>query len=324
MNDNMLGQPFQIKLLFLFVILFLAGLACARAGSPGPTPTASTPLPPGESSHTLSHDGRDRSYILYVPASVDWGQPVPLVFVFHGGTGNAQSAIYMSGFNDVADQHGFVVVYPNGTGRLSDDKLLTWNGGDCCAYAQAENVDDVGFVRAIVADLQTQAAIDAKRIYATGLSNGAMLTQRLACQAANIFAAAAPVAGTLNFPACNPSQPISIIAFHGDNDQHVPYEGGRGPASLVDVDFASVPDTMAFWREANGCNSLPQSNTSDQTKHEIWVGCDGATAVELYTIMGGGHAWPGGKPGWPGADQPVTTISASSLIWEFFAAHPRQ
>ncbi len=320
----MSGWTLRTRLLVVFVMLFLAGLACGRTGSPRSTPTATTALPPGQSVHTLSHDGRERSYLLYVPASVDWNQPLPLVFVFHGGSGNAQSAITMSGLNDVADQNGFIVVYPNGTGRLSDDKLLTWNGGNCCAYAQAENVDDVGFVRDIVADLQTQATIDVKRIYATGLSNGAMVSHRLACEAADLFAAVAPVAGTLNFPACSPSQPVSIIVFHGTDDQNVPYEGGKGPESLVNVDFVSVQDSVDFWVSANECSPEAQTNIADQFNNEVWTGCAAATAVELYTIIGGGHAWPGGKPGWPGADQPVTSLSASSLIWEFFATHPKQ
>lgn len=319
-----MAQSKQSKPLAGFVLLFLIILACARTGRSGATPTTSAIVPTGESTHILSHDGRDRSYILYVPTSVDGNQPVPLVFVFHGGTGNAQSAILMSGFHEVADHHGFVVVYPNGTGRLNDDILLTWNAGNCCAYAQAENVDDVGFVRAIVTDVQLIANIDAKRIYATGMSNGGMLTHRLACEAADIFAAAAPVAGTLNFLPCNPSEPISVIAFHGTDDQNVPYEGGKGPKSLVEVDFASVPDSIAFWTTFDGCNSQPQTDSFDDIKHEIWTGCADSTSVELYTVIGGGHAWPGGLRGRPEADQPAKTISASSLIWEFFAAHPKQ
>ncbi len=311
-----------MKLWWFLAILFMAALACARASSPGLTPTASAVLPAGQHSHTLSHDGRERSYILYVPASVNWDQPLPLVFVFHGGSGNAQSAIRMSGFNDVADLNGFLVVYPNGTGRLDENNLLTWNSGDCCAYAQMENVDDVGFVRSIVANLQAQVNIDTRRIYATGLSNGAMLSHRLACEAADLFAAVAPVAGTLNFTPCAPAQPVAIIAFHGTEDQHVPYAGGKGPKSLVDVDFVSVQDSVDFWVSANECDQKTQTNATDQFKHEVWTGCAAATAVELYTISGGGHAWPGGRPGWPGADQPVTSISASSLIWEFFATHP--
>jgi polyhydroxybutyrate depolymerase len=245
------------------------------------------------------------------------------VFVFHGGTGNAESAIRMSKFNEVADKNGFLLAYPNGTSRVSNDILLTWNGGDCCGFAQQKNVDDVGFVRAIVADLQAQVDIDTKRIYASGMSNGGILSQRLACEAADVFAAIAPVAGTLNFPGCNPSQPISVIEFHGTGDQHIPYDGGYGPQSLVNVDFASVKDSVGFWTSFNKCNSQPQAESIDDIKHETWTGCTASASVELYTVINGGHAWPGGVAGRSEADQPTQSISASELIWKFFAAHPK-
>jgi polyhydroxybutyrate depolymerase len=320
-----------IKLFALLGALLAGTLACARAGSPVvtlsttlpastnlPTSTKLPDLPTGESSHTLAHDGLQRSYLLYAPASIDWNNPVPLVFVFHGGTGNAQSAIAMSDFNGVADRDGFVVIYPNGTGRLSDEKILTWNAGSCCAYAQEHNIDDVGFVRAIVTEMESLANIDTKRIYATGMSNGGMLTQRLACEAADIFAAAAPVSGTLNFPACHPSQPISVIEFHGTDDQNVPYDGGLGADSLVNVDFASVKDSIGFWVTSDGCNPNPQTSTFDDIQHDVWTGCADSTSVELYTIEGGEHAWPGGI-----TLRSTQTISASQLIWEFFTAHPK-
>lgn len=313
------------KLIAILSTLLVSALACARTNAFAPT-TLSPPsqgLPAGEITRTLTYDDRKRSYILYMPSYVNWSQPVPLVFVFHGGTGNAESAIYMSGFNEVADQNGFIVAYPNGTGRLSDDKLLTWNGGTCCGYAQEKKVDDVGFVRAIVTDLQAMKNIDAKRIYATGMSNGGILSHRLACEAADIFAAVAPVAGTLNFPQCNPSQPLSVIEFHGTADQHIPYTGGVGPESLVNVDFASVQDSVGFWVSINGCISKPITNSFNDIKHDVWTGCTGSTTIELYTVIGGGHTWPGGSAGRPDADQPTQTISASQLIWEFFSNHPK-
>ena len=184
-------------------------------------------------------------------------------------------------------------------------------------------MDDVGFVRAMVTDLQLLVNIDVKRIYATGMSNGGILSHRLACEAADLFAAVAPVAGTLNFSPCSPSQPISVIEFHGTDDQHILYGGGAGPKSLVNVDFASVQDSVGFWASFNGCNSQPQTNSFDDIQHETWTGCTSPTAVELYTIIDGGHSWPGGQGGWVGSDQPTSTISASQLIWEFFAAHPK-
>ncbi len=312
------------KLLTALCALFLVGLACARTSNTSiSTSTVQPNLPAGESTRTLTHDGLERSYILYVPKSVNWNQSVPLVIVFHGGTGNAESALRMSGFNEVADQNGFLVAYPNGTGRMSDENILTWNGGDCCGFAQEKNVDDVGFVRAIVTDLQSLTRIDSKRIYAAGMSNGGILSQRLACEAADIFAAVAPVAGTLNFSPCTPSQPISVIEFHGTADQHIPYTGGFGPESLVGVDFASVQESVDFWVSANGCTSQPQSNSFEDIQHDAWTGCTASTSVELYTVNDGGHAWPGGEAGRTEADPPTQTISASQLIWEFFATHPK-
>jgi polyhydroxybutyrate depolymerase len=326
------------KLLVLSIILLAGALACGRTiglaptGSPhmaedglaSATPSAEQPrLPAGETTRTINHGGLERSYILYIPASVNWSRPVPLVFVFHGGTGNAQSAIRMSGFNGAADRNGFAVAYPNGTGRLSGDILLTWNGGACCGYAQEKNVDDVGFVRAIVADLQSRIPVDPKRIYATGMSNGGILSHRLGCEAADLFAAIAPVSGTLNFSPCHPSRTISVIEFHGTADEHIPYDGGYGPKSLVNVDFASVKDSIGFWTSADGCNSQPQTDTIDTIRHDFWTGCAGSTSVELYTIIGGGHAWPGGLGGLPDSDQPTTVISATQLMWEFFSAHPQ-
>jgi polyhydroxybutyrate depolymerase len=304
----------------VLVFLLLAALACIRSAG---IPTASPSLAAGETIHALTHGGRERSYITYVPASTERDEPVPLVFILHGGTGNAESAIRMSGFNEIAEKNGFIAVYPNGTGRLSDDKLLTWNGGACCGYAQENNVDDVGFVRAVVADLQAQTAVDARRIYATGMSNGGILAHRLGCEAADLFAEIAPVSGTLNISPCNPSQPVSVIEFHGTDDQHVPYNGGYGPKSLVNVDFTSVQYSVAFWVSSDGCNSQPQTDSFEDIRHDVWTGCADSASVELYTIVGGEHAWPGGQGGLADLDSPATTVSASTLIWEFFASHPK-
>ena len=311
----------KYRLFTVFSLLCLSALACARTIAPAPTEPGG--LPADETTHGMTRGGLERSYILYVPASITRSRPAALVFVFHGGAGNAESAIRMSGFNEVADQNGFIVVYPNGTSLLSEDILLTWNGGTCCGYAQEKNIDDVGFVRAIVPDLQSLVNIDAKRIYATGMSNGGILSHRLACEAADLFAAIAPVSGTLNFPPCNPSHPVSVIEFHGTADQHIPYDGGFGHQSLVNVNFASVQDSVGFWVSFDACDFQPQANSFEDIRHEVWTGCRGSTSVELYTIIGGGHSWPGGQGGGADSDQPTTTISASQLIWKFFAGYPK-
>lgn len=273
--------------------------------------------------NTLMHAGIERTYLLHVPASYDRRHAVALVLSFHGGGGNANNQIQTSGFNTLADEKGFLVAYPNGTGR-QEDKLLTWNGGACCGYAVASQVDDVGFVRALVADVQSKYDIDPKRIYATGMSNGAMLSYRLACEASDLFAAVAPVAGTLNDPGCNPSQPVSIIHFHGTQDTHVPYNGGTGPDSLVDVSFASVKDTIDFWLNADQCERELRSESFEEFQHDTYSDCADGTAVELYTIIGGKHAWPGANtPARPAGDEPTQSISATKVIWDFFTAHPR-
>jgi len=163
-----------------------------------------------------------------------------------------------SGFNTLADEKDFIVAYPNGTGRFGD-KLLTWNGGTCCAYAVDHQIDDVGFIRALITELESKYKIDPKRIYATGLSNGAIFSFRLACDASDIFAAIAPVSGTLNYAQCNPSQPVSVIEFHGTEDTHIKYDGGAGPDSLVDVPFASVKDSVSFWLNVDQCQQTPQT-----------------------------------------------------------------
>ncbi len=295
------------------LVLLIAALACARR----------TTSQPQDLTNSLTYGGIERTYILHVPGSYDGTRAVALVLDFHGGGGNANSQMRTSQFNTLADEKGFLVAYPHGTGRL-EDKLLTWNGGACCGYAVTNQIDDVGFVRALVAEVQSRYHIDPKRIYATGLSNGAIFSYRLACDASDLFAAVAPVAGTLNYLRCNPSQPVSIIHFHGTDDTHVGYNGGTGPDSLVDVPFVSVKDSIDFWLDIDRCPRQPQSESFKDIQHDTYSGCADGTAVELYTIVGGKHAWPGSQgPAWSGGDGPTQSISATQLIWDFFAAHPK-
>ena len=309
-------MKFLNRLLPAIFFVFLATQACARNASPKATLAR-------DSVRELTHDGLARDYILHIPPAFDATQPAAVVMVFHGGGGKAENAVRMTGFSQLADEKGFIVVYPNGTGRLGDE-VLTWNGGTCCGYAQINNVDDVGFARAILADLQTVATVDLKRVYATGISNGGIMAYRLACEAADVFAAIGSVSGTLNFAPCQPTERVAVIHFHGTDDQHLPYDGGVGSESLVGTDFASVQDSIGFWVAFNGCDSEPSTNQFSDIQHNVWEGCEGNSSVELYTIIGGKHAWPGSNgPGWASGDEPTQSISATNLIWEFFAAHPK-
>ena len=302
----------QIKAAFLVLVLGI--LACARSNN-----SASS----NDVVHTLTFDGRQRTYILHLPASFDAGQPLPLVFDFHGGGGNSQTQLRTSGFNALADEKTFIVVYPDGSGLLGD-KLLTWNGGTCCGYAVKQSIDDVGFVRAVLADVASTYKVDLKRVYATGLSNGGIFSYRLACDASDIFAAIGPVSGTLNLSPCEPKEPVSVIDFHGTADEHLPYNGGVGDKSLAGVPFASVKDSIDFWVKFDRCPATPQTEKFSDIQHDVYSNCSNGTSVELYTILGGKHAWPGGNgPAWPGGDQPTQTISATKLMWDFFASHPK-
>jgi len=307
------------RIAYAILALALSLLACARSGS---TPQLSS----SDSLHTIAVDGIDRTYIVHMPIAYKNGKqaPLPVVLSFHGGGGNAENAMRNSNFNPLADEKGFIVVYPNGDGLLKD-KLLTWNGGGCCGYAVTNNIDDVAFVRALITDLQTSTNIDMKRIYATGLSNGGIFSYRLACDASDLIAAIAPVSGTLNYSACQPKEPVSVIHFHGTGDENVPYNGGSGSKSVAGVDFASVKDSIDFWANIDQCPSAPKTQSFNDIQLDSYTGCTNGTEVELYTIVGGKHAWPGSNgPAGPGGDQPTQSISATNLIWDFFEAHPKQ
>lgn len=264
----------------------------------------------------------DRTYRLHLPQGAAPRAPAALVLVLHGGGGNADNAARMSGMDAKSDREGFIAVYPNGTGR----RFLTWNAWRCCGPALDQNVDDVGFVRALVEALAREYPVDRRRIYATGLSNGAMMTYRLACEAADLFAAVAPVAGALNADDCRPVAPVSLIVFHGTADGHVRFEGGkprtafdRHPREDKPVSFA-----VEFWRRHNGCSAEPARERTGHVMHDTYA-CPRGVAVELYAIEGQGHAWPGGQKGlrYGNVDPPSTELSATDAMWNFFARHPK-
>jgi polyhydroxybutyrate depolymerase len=178
-------NPQSLFVLFGLNLLLAVSLACGQSVpalelSPGtePPPQSQT-MPPatvGDVTHSLSYGGQERTYILHIPSSYDAARPTPLVIVFHGFGLNAEEMIRITGFNVQADARGFLVVYPNGSGRTS-----SWNGGDCCGEAAIKQVDDVGFVGALIEELAKSFNLDARRVYAAGFSNGAIMAYRLAC-----------------------------------------------------------------------------------------------------------------------------------------------
>jgi polyhydroxybutyrate depolymerase len=271
---------------------------------------------------SIAIGGTTRTYVVHLPGGRAPENPAPLVVVLHGGGGNAANAARMSGMDAKADKEGFIAVYPNGTGR----RFLTWNAWRCCGAALDERVDDVAFIRAVVEAVARDFAVDRRAIYATGLSNGAMMAYRLGCDAADVFAAIAPVAGALDTDDCGPSAPVAVIVFHGTADGHVRFEGGE-PRTAFDrhkrVDN-SVAYAIDFWKRRNGCDDAAKRQKHGHVVHDAYS-CAEGSAVELYAIEGQGHAWPGGEKGIRNGnvDPPTTEISATDLMWDFFARHPK-
>jgi polyhydroxybutyrate depolymerase len=208
-------------------------------------------LAPGDHQRSLEFGGRARKYLVHVPTHHDASKPAPVVLALHGGGTNAKTMVRFCGLNETADRGGFLAVYPSGTGR--DPNLLTWNAGSCCAYAMREQVDDVGFIRALLDDLAGVAKLDACRVFATGMSNGGMLAYRLAAEVSDRIAAIASISGPMGTDACRPTRPVSILHFHGTADEFAPYAGGRGRNSFTQSEFRSVDFSVRCWIEANGC-----------------------------------------------------------------------
>jgi len=253
---------------------------------------------------SIDFDGISRSYVLHVPPSYDGGTPTPLVLNFHALTSTAPEQQFISDMGRVADAHRFVVAYPNGIEN-------SWNAGPCTYPAGSLGIDDVGFARAVIDDLGQKGCIDLNRVYATGWSNGAALSYRLACEAADVIAAIAPVANVDLVSDCNPSRPIPVLHFHGTEDVVVPYDGSR-------PDYPSVPDTYDAWAARNGCTDEPSITFENNTVTcETYDDCDGGVEVTLCTAEGMGHCWPGQSFCPAGAS--TLDISASDTMADFFA-----
>ncbi len=272
-----------------------AGVASGADGGPdggidgsvdggGAGPCATGCLSPGDHLLSLVHGGRSRHYLLHVPDGVAPGVPLPLVLNFHGFSGWKEQQAGYTAYPEEADREGFLVAHPDGTGTPRG-----WNAGGCCGSADRDDVDDVGFVRAMVAQIRKVACVDPKRIYATGFSNGGMFSHRLACEASDLFAAIVPVAGGNLLPDadCNPDRPVPVLHFHGTADPIVRYEGSN-------LGFPDIPVMMAEWAARNGCDASPVEVSREGDVHcDTWPGCEAEVEVTLCTIDGGGHVWPG-------------------------------
>ncbi|WP_412543544.1 PHB depolymerase family esterase [Longispora sp. K20-0274] len=289
----------------LLAVLVLAG--CRAPADPGG-------IPVGSSERHVTVDGRDRTFQVYRPRALP--AAAPLVVMLHGGFGSGRQAQSSYGWDPVADDQRFVVAYPDGLDRA-------WSvGGGCCGRPGDTGVDDVAFVRSVVAAVSARIAIDPARVYATGISNGGMLAYRLACDT-TLFAAVAPDSATLLGP-CRPPAPVSVLHIHGLADTNIPFGGGRGDG-VAHIDGPPVPAVLDRWRAVDGCAPATEYTAGPVTRST--ADCPGGRSVVLVTIAGAGHQWPGaaGKPVAEkllGTDPPSTALDATREIWTFLAAHP--
>jgi polyhydroxybutyrate depolymerase len=242
---------------------------------------------------------------------------VPLVVMLHGGFGSGSEAERDTGWDAEADRRGFVVAYPDGL-------LRAWNsGGGCCGRPADTGVDDVAFITAMVAGIEDQLPIDPRRIFATGISNGGMMSYRLACDT-SLFAAIGPDSATMLGPCPHPAR-ISVIHIHGTADRNIRYDGGPG-TGVAKIDGPAIPALIAGWRRIEGCGTPVLHAKGPVTRST--AACPGGDAVELITIAGAGHQWPGSTTHAGalarrlGLDPPSTALNATDTIWQFFATHP--
>jgi polyhydroxybutyrate depolymerase len=244
-----------------------------------------------------------------------------MLLALHGGGGDADYQADDSKYRLISksEQAGFIAVFPNGYSRFPSGILATWNAGSCCAGAVKNNVDDVGFIREVISRVERQASVDPNRIFATGMSNGAMMSWRLACELPMIRGIA-PVEGTDNTSTCNPAHPVPVIEFHAANDEMVNFNGGPGPHSFTRTNFTSVPATQAKWVQLDRAEPQAKRVLTVEGAHcDLHAAKPGGAPVELCVTDTGGHSWPGGGTQ-QGRKQPSSAISANDLMWAFFSS----
>lgn len=261
---------------------------------------------PGDAEFTVTVDGAQRTYRVHAPPSYDPAVGAPLVLAFHGylqSTSALESASHLSA---AADERGVLVAYPAG-------QIAGWNAGSCCGTAPMFDVPDVEVAEAVLDQIAVDYCVDDKRVYATGFSNGAMMSYRLACELTDRFAAIAAVSGTIAIDACVPSREMPVLHFHGTSDNVVPYDGGF-PSNVSPVD-----DTIATFVSLNACAATSTPTlTEGAASCEAW--CADSARVELCTLDGGGHQWPGGTQN-PGGGQVNMDVDASAMILDFFGGY---
>lgn len=308
----------RIALLLLVGVVAFLMSGCQRGASAGGTSAGGTGRA-RDLNGSLVFDSLTRTYHLHLPPQVVAAKALPLVLVLHGRDGTGSGMIGLTHMNDIADQQGFIAVYPDGYAN-------SWADGRGVTTADQHGVDDVGFIAALIDTLVASYPVDASRVYVTGLSNGGFMSERLACDLASKIAAAAPVAGPLSealVPRCAPSRPMPLLLIEGTADPLVPFAGGEvaGKRGIV----LSAAATVAHWATLDQCPATPVNEALPDIAHDgtqvsraAYAPCAGDVAVMLYTVEGGGHTWPSGQQYLPGSAVGRTTHQIDNVtIWDF-------
>ncbi len=309
----------------------------------------------GDYDFSLVHEGMERVYIVHAPKRYHRQTKTPVVLALHGGGGSAASSVKFFDLNNKADQNGFLVVYPEGYAKKFLGKTFAaWNAGSCCGEAAQKNSDDVGFIKAVLEKVQTDFNVDPQRIYVTGMSNGAQMAHRLACELSETIAAIAPVGSQGSFANCRPARPVPVLHIHGTEDPCSLYNGGICGGCAADIwkslgasvnraewTCPSVPAYLDTWRKLNGCSegtAITFQNKGALCKTH--KNCKNGADVTLCTVQGMGHNWPGATSyGIPACDRrpegklclswkkTVGALSqdliANDIMWSFFETHPK-
>ncbi len=291
-------------LLLVLILSNACGRIQGRRATATTIPASRTALSTGSIEATLTIGDTTRHYRLYVPGSYTGETATALVINLHGFGSDSKEEEALSGMSLAADRDGYSAAYPDGLNK-------EWKDG-----SGSESQADIQFIVNLIHKLESLYNIDAKRVYATGISNGGGMANRLACEQAGIFAAIGPVSGAYNFwKDCAPSRPVPVIAFHGTSDNIVPYDGVKR-----DNIIPNIPEWAAAWAQRNQCSPTPSTTyLKPDVKVDNWENCQAAAEVVLYSIDNHGHSWPGSR-----FLKGITSqsVDATQVMWDFFKEHP--
>ncbi len=298
------------RLLIATALLFSALTSCTKDNDPGENTYRYNGV--------MKIDEWNRTYLLNLPPAYydNDTSHFPLVIGIHGTGGSAAQFERDYHFTEKANAAGFIALYPDGIPSRGPLGVRTWNAGTCCGPALDEQVDDVAFIRTLIDKIQGDFKVDPKRIYIAGMSNGAMLTYRLACTLSDKIAAVAAVSGPLlTTQPCQPARPMPILHIHSALDTKVPYLGGVGMGGYY---FPPADSGLQVWAGYNACSTKQVLTDNGQYTLTQWSGCRNEVLMQLYVTADGGHSWPGGDKPREQADPPSTAINANDVIWDFF------